>query len=103
MSKKFTSDCYDQAPIQEAPFELMWPQLQPKVYSSSFQQSMKEFEAKLLKQAKEKALFIEKESYERGFAQGEKDGLEMGGKRLEAILLQFNNNEGRRRDSWNDF
>jgi flagellar assembly protein FliH len=91
LSKKFTSDCYDQAPIQEATFEMMWPQLQPKVYSSSFQQSMKEFEAKALKQAKEKALFIEKEAYERGFAQGEKDGLEMGQKRLEAILLQFKN------------
>jgi flagellar assembly protein FliH len=69
----------------------MWPQFQPRAFASSFQQYMKEFEAKLLRQAKEKALFIEKEAYERGFAQGEKDGIEMGQRRLEAILQQFKN------------
>ena len=31
----------------------------------------------------------EKEAYEKGFAQGEKDGLELGFKRLEAQLQSF--------------
>jgi flagellar assembly protein FliH len=52
---------------------------------------LKEVETKFLKQAKEKALFIEKEAYEKGFAQGEKDGLELGQRRLETTIQQFRN------------
>jgi flagellar assembly protein FliH len=46
-------------------------------------------EEKILKQARDRALLIEREAYEKGFAQGEKDGLELGQKRLEAILDSF--------------
>ena len=35
----------------------------------------------ILQKAKEKALYIEHEAYEKGFAQGEKDGLELGEKK----------------------
>jgi flagellar biosynthesis/type III secretory pathway protein FliH len=40
----------------------------------------------IVKEAHEKASLIESEAYEKGFAQGEKDGFEMGGKKLEKIL-----------------
>jgi flagellar assembly protein FliH len=36
--------------------------------------------------AKEKAAMIEREAYEAGFAQGEKDGFEMGTKKLDKVL-----------------
>lgn len=52
---------------------------------------MKETEARILREVKEKASVIEKEAYEKGFEQGERDGLEMGQKRVEAILHQFKN------------
>ena len=38
---------------------------------------------------KDMALQIEKEAYEKGFAQGEKDGLELGLKRFESVLQSF--------------
>jgi flagellar assembly protein FliH len=50
---------------------------------------MKEIEAEVFRKAKEKALLIEREAYERGFAQGEKDGLELGQKRSETIFRQL--------------
>jgi len=40
----------------------------------------------ILVRAKEKAALIEREAYEAGFAQGEKDGFEMGAKKLDKIL-----------------
>ncbi len=40
----------------------------------------------IIEEAKKKASLIESEAYEKGFAQGEKDGLEMGTKKLEKIL-----------------
>ncbi len=60
---------------------LEWPHLQSR------DQAMKE--EKVLKQAKERALLVEKEAYEKGFAQGEKDGLELGQKRFETVLDSF--------------
>jgi flagellar assembly protein FliH len=50
---------------------------------------MKEKEEKILRQAREKALEIEKDAYEKGFAQGEKDGAELGRKRWETIFDSF--------------
>ncbi len=41
---------------------------------------------KIVERAKRKAADIEKEAYEKGFAQGEKDGLEMGTKKNEKAL-----------------
>ena len=91
MSKKFSSDLFHQPTGQESTFQMVWHDLQPKTYTSSSQKILKDLEAKLLKQAKEKVLLIEKESYEKGFAQGEKDGFEVGQRRLEPMIRQFEN------------
>jgi flagellar assembly protein FliH len=40
----------------------------------------------IVDRAKEKAALIEREAYEAGFAQGEKDGFEMGAKKLDKVL-----------------
>ncbi|OEU46828.1 MAG: hypothetical protein BBJ60_09870 [Desulfobacterales bacterium S7086C20] len=40
----------------------------------------------IISEAKKKADSIERDAYEKGFAQGEKDGLEIGGKRVDKIL-----------------
>jgi len=40
----------------------------------------------IIEEAKKKASLIESEAYEKGFAQGEKDGFEMGTKKVEKIL-----------------
>jgi flagellar assembly protein FliH len=54
-----------------------------------FGRSLKDLEDRLLKNVQERALKIEQEAYEKGFAQGEKDGLELGFKRLEANIQAF--------------
>lgn len=41
---------------------------------------------KIVSEAKSRAASIEQEAYEKGFAQGERDGKEMGGKKLEKLL-----------------
>jgi flagellar assembly protein FliH len=66
-------------------FPLEWPHLQ----SPENNRVMKEKEEKVLKQARDKGLLIEKEAYEKGFAQGEKDGLELAQKRFEPVLDSF--------------
>jgi len=50
----------------------------------------------ILQHAREKAVFIEQEAYEKGFAQGEKDGLELGEKKgiklieyIESLLIEL--------------
>ena len=50
----------------------------------------------ILREAREKAVFIEQDAYEKGFAQGEKDGLELGEKKgikvienIESILIEL--------------
>ena len=40
----------------------------------------------IIEEAKRRASLIESEAYEKGFAQGEKDGFEMGSKKVEKIL-----------------
>lgn len=40
----------------------------------------------IIEESRKKASLIESEAYEKGFAQGEKDGLEMGAKKVEKIL-----------------
>jgi flagellar assembly protein FliH len=107
LSKKFTSSHSLPEIPPEGTFQLEWPQLHPKTYASSFHQYLKELEEKVLKQAREKSLFIEKEAYEKGFAQGEKDGLELGQRRIETILTQFKEIlleiEGQRKDLYKAF
>jgi flagellar assembly protein FliH len=89
LSKSFVSDSFLPRPAEETVFKVAWPQLQSKAYTSSFHQYLNELEEKVLKQAKEKSLLIEKEAYEQGFAQGEKDGLKLGEKRIETMINQF--------------
>jgi flagellar assembly protein FliH len=70
-------------------FKMDWPAFQTGEVSFLSDPSMKEIEAKAFRNAKEKALLIEKEAYEKGFAQGEKDGFELGQKSSETILHQL--------------
>jgi len=42
--------------------------------------------ADILREAKEKAALLEREAYEKGFAQGEKDGLELGEKKAIEVI-----------------
>ena len=91
MSKKFTSEPFQQGAPEQPVFQKIWPELQPKVYTSSFHQHLAELEEKALRQVREKSVFLEKEAYEKGFAQGEKDGLAFGQKRIEAVIHQFEN------------
>jgi flagellar assembly protein FliH len=76
---------------RDASFQLAWPQLNAKKYSPQFEQHLKEMESKVLQQAKERILLLEKEAYEKGFAQGEKNGSELGQKKIETIVHQLNN------------
>ena len=57
-----------------------WPCLQTSGESLQWSQGMKEKEEKILRKAREKALEIEKDAYEKGFAQGEKTGPNWGGR-----------------------
>ena len=45
----------------------------------------------LLKESKEKVSFIEQSAYEKGFAQGEKDGIEFGEKKIKKIIENMEN------------
>ena len=78
-------------PGEESPpaFEVGWPPLLSAENAREVNQAAKEMEEKILKQARDRALLIEREAYEKGFAQGERDGLALGEKRLEAILDTF--------------
>ncbi len=70
-------------------FQVQWPPLLSRENAQRVDQAAKEMEERILKQARERALQIEREAYEKGFAQGEKDGLELGQKKLEVILDSF--------------
>jgi flagellar assembly protein FliH len=72
---------------EEPAFQMEFSSLQPKGFSSH--PYLKEIEEKALKRIKEKSLLIEKEAYEKGFAQGERDGVQLGQKRLEALIQQW--------------
>jgi len=61
--------------------------LEPEVFSAL--PEVKELELKVMKEVRERALFIEKEAYEKGFEQGEKDGRELGLKRMELVIRQL--------------
>ena len=72
-------------------FQAAWLQLDGKKFAPQFRPDLKEMEAKIFRQAKEKILAMEKEAYEKGFAQGEKNGLELGQKRIETMISQLHN------------
>ncbi len=69
-------------------FLFLWPELKSDG-GSKFDPYLKEIEAKVLKKSKEKILALEKEAYEKGFAQGERDGIELGHKKTEVVLQQL--------------
>lgn len=91
MSKKFISDPFHQEIGRKESFEIVWSSLSPKADAFSFHPGLKELEARVLKEAREKVLLIEKEAYEKGFEQGEKDGRELGMKRVEMVIHQLRN------------
>jgi flagellar assembly protein FliH len=91
LSKKFTLTPFTQKGEIGSAFQITWPQFESKTYTSSVPQLLKGLEEKALKQVREKAFLIEKEAYELGFAQGERDGLEFGQKRLETIIQPLKN------------
>ena len=51
---------------------------------------MEEMQEQVYQELKKKAAQIEHEAYEKGFAQGEKDGQESGQRRLEVVIKQIN-------------
>ncbi len=91
MSDKFIPGLLFSHASPKASFEVAWPSLTPGGERFSFHPSLKDLETKMFKEVKEKALLIEKEAYEKGFQQGEKDGKELGMKRLEKVIHQLEN------------
>jgi len=91
LSKKFISGPFHQEIGRKNPFEMAWPSLSPKANVFSSHPGLKELEARALKEVREKGLLIEKEAYEKGFEQGEKDGRELGLKRIEMVIHQVKN------------
>jgi flagellar assembly protein FliH len=87
--KKFTPELENCVSHEATAFQVEWPSFQAKDHSFLSDPSMKEMEAKLLRTAKDKALLIEKEAYDQGFAQGERDGFDLGQKRSETIYHQL--------------
>lgn len=90
-AKEFQWQLFKEEGKPNPSFQMAWPQLSAKKFSPQFGQHLKEIEAKVLQQAKERILVLEKEAYEKGFAQGEKNGLELGQKRIETMIHQLNN------------
>jgi flagellar biosynthesis/type III secretory pathway protein FliH len=45
----------------------------------------------IIKEAQEKAALLEQDAYEKGFAQGEKDGFELGGKKATKVIENIEN------------
>lgn len=91
MSKSFTLDPHYKNETPKSLRNIEWEMSSLKKEHNYFTKLLKEVEERLLKEAKEKAIHIEKEAYERGFAQGEKDGFEFGHRRVEILIQQFQN------------
>jgi flagellar assembly protein FliH len=70
--------------------------IQPQSPKSQFQfhpqvtRYMEEMQEQIYQDLKKKAAQVEHEAYEKGFAQGEKDGQENGQRRLEVVIKQIN-------------
>ncbi len=91
MSKSFILDPYYQKRGAKSLKNIEWEVIPSKVSSNYFNKIIKEVEDRLLKEAKDKAIHIQKEAYEKGFAQGERDGLEFGRRRFDILVQQFKN------------
>lgn len=68
---------------------MTWPPISPSLKNNFRPAYLEKLESEIIKQAKEQALFIEKEAYEKGFAQGEKNGWEMAQKKLSVLWDNF--------------
>lgn len=68
---------------------MAWPHIAPSLKNNFRPAYLENLEREIIKQAKEKALFIEKEAYEQGFNQGEKNGWEMAQKKLTLLGDNF--------------
>lgn len=66
-----------------------WPHFAPSLKNNFRPAYLEKLESEVIKQAKEKALFIEKEAYEQGFNQGEKNGWEMAQKKITVLADNF--------------
>lgn len=92
LSKEFSPDpLCNKKSSQGSIRKINWMCIPPQNSSTSYQQVIKDIEAKLLKEAKEKAIYIEREAYEKGFSQGEKHGFEVGRQRFEILIQHFRN------------
>jgi flagellar assembly protein FliH len=90
-AKEFQPQLFKEEGKPNPSFQVTPLQMSAKKFSPQFGQYLKELEAKALQKAKERTLVLEKEAYEKGFDQGEKNGLELGHKRIETIVHQLNN------------
>jgi flagellar biosynthesis/type III secretory pathway protein FliH len=86
LSKTFLPDLFRKEAADLPACRMLWPELAPKRTLSPLFREVRAQESAILKAANEKALVLEQQAYEKGFAQGEKDGLELGEKRLEAVV-----------------
>ena len=90
-SPEFRFQQFREGSSQQPSFQFLWPELKDTKAPPHFQQYLQEIEAKIVKQSKGKILILEKEAYEKGFAQGEKDGLQLGQKKTEMVMQQLQN------------
>ena len=88
-SKKFIPSLLPGGGSPSKSFQGDSPGLSPSQGIFPFGRSLRDLEDRILKNVKDQALQIEKEAYEKGFAQGEKDGQELGLKRFESVLQSF--------------
>jgi flagellar assembly protein FliH len=88
-ARKFTPSLFPEGPNAQKSFQADSPLLPAPQGIFPFGQSLKELEERILKEVKNQSLRIEKDAYEKGFAAGEKDGLELGFRRFETVLQSF--------------
>lgn len=91
LSKEFSPDPLCKKIPRRSIREINWMSIPSQNSLTSYHQVIKDIEAKLLKEAKEKAIYIEREAYEKGFSQGEKNGFEFGSQRFEILIQHFRN------------
>ncbi len=72
-------------------FQMVWPEFRSPEYALLEEKHRRENEDQFLRERKEKAEAIEKEAYEKGFAQGERDGREFEQKKMGPTVHQFQN------------
>lgn len=84
--KEFSID-YVKDHLRQSPMN--WPPISPSQKNIFRPAYLEKLESEIIKQAKEKALFIEKEAYEKGYAQGERNGWEMAQKKLSVLWDNF--------------